>query len=109
MGPKGMQDLGQKILQTSLYAQKRIGQIRGVKAPRFSCSHFKEFVVDFTDTGKSVETINSALLDRGIFGGKDLSKDFPKLGESALYCVTDIHSKADIDLLANHLTEITSG
>ncbi len=109
MGPKGMQDLGQKILQTSLYAQKRIGEIRGVKSPRFNCSHFKEFVVDFTETGKTVMAINSALLDKGIFGGKDLSKDFPKLGESALYCVTDIHSKADIDLLANHLTEITSG
>jgi len=108
MGPKGMQELGQKILQTSLYAQKKIGQIRGVKSPRFNCSHFKEFVVDFTETGKSVTAINSALLDRGIFGGKDLSSDFPKLGESGLYCVTEIHSKNDIDFLVNHLTEILS-
>ncbi|MFC1583767.1 aminomethyl-transferring glycine dehydrogenase subunit GcvPA [Candidatus Neomarinimicrobiota bacterium] len=108
MGPKGMQDLGQKILQTSLYAQKRIGQIPGVKSPRFNCSHFKEFVVDFTAAGKSVETVNSALLDKGIFGGKDLSKDFPKLGESALYSVTEIHGKADIDCLADHLTEFLS-
>ena len=56
-------------------------------------AHFKEFVVDFNDTGKTVRQINSTLLQKGIFGGKDLSQDFPELGQSALYCITEIHTK----------------
>ncbi|MBC8401491.1 MAG: aminomethyl-transferring glycine dehydrogenase subunit GcvPA [Candidatus Marinimicrobia bacterium] len=106
MGPQGMHELGQNILQTSLYTQQKIGQLPGVKAPRFSASHFKEFVVDFSESGKSVAAINAALLERGIFGGKDLSIDFAELGQSALFCITEIHTKADIDALVNHLTEI---
>lgn len=109
MGPKGMAELGQNILQTSLYAQHRLNTLPGVKSPLISATHFKEFVVDFSDTGKSVQAINVALLERGIFGGKDLSADFPRFGQAALYCFTEIHTKADIDLLVNHLTEILNG
>ncbi len=68
---------------------------------------FKEFIVDFNSTGKSVKEINKFLLEKGIFGGKDLSKEFPELGESALYCVTEIHTKKDLDLLVKALSDIT--
>jgi glycine dehydrogenase subunit 1 len=67
----------------------------------------KEFVVDFTDTKKTVAKINKALLAKHIFGGKDLSKIFPTLGQSALYCVTEIHTCEDIDRLAAALAEVT--
>ena len=62
--------------------------------------------MDFTATGKTVAEVNKALLAKGIFGGKDLSKDFPALNQSALYCVTEIHTKEDIDTLAAALTEV---
>ena len=55
--------------------------------------HFKEFVVNFDRTGKTVKQINKALLNKKIFGGKNLSKEFPELGQSALYCVTEIHTQ----------------
>ena len=45
--------------------------------------------------------INRALRAHGIFGGKDLSRDFPELGQSALYCVTEVHTQADIDRLVD--------
>ena len=41
--------------------------------------------------------INKALLGHGIFGGMDLSAEFPELGQSALYCVTEFHDQADIE------------
>ena len=41
-----------------------------------------------------------------IFGGLDLSKDFPWLGNSALYCVTEVHMKKDLDKLASALKEV---
>jgi glycine dehydrogenase subunit 1 len=35
-----------------------------------------------------------------------LSEEFPALGQSALYAVTEIHSQADIDRLAATLQEV---
>lgn len=107
MGPKGMEEVGQTIMSNAQYAAKKIGEIAGVKVNPFGSVFFKEFVVDFNGTGKTVAEINKALLDKGIFGGKDLSGDFAKLGQSALYCVTEIHTKEDIDTLAEALKEVT--
>jgi glycine dehydrogenase subunit 1 len=46
------------------------------------------------------------LLQKGIFGGKDLSKAFPEMGQCALFCVTEIHMKEDIDRLVSAVKEI---
>jgi len=109
MGPKGMWEIGKTIMQRSQYAMKKLSEIDGVKAPRFKAPHFKEFVVDFNETGMSVKEINKRLFEYGIFGGIDLSKSFPELGNSALYCVTEIHTKEDIDKLVQALREIIEG
>ena len=109
MGPNGMFELGQNIIQKSLYAIEELSKIKGVKGSRFNNIGFKEFVVDFNDTGKTVEEINKKLLNKGIFGGKDLSKEFPGLGQSALYCVTEVHLKEDIDTLINAIRQIIEG
>ncbi len=99
MGPKGMEDLGREIMQRSLYAKKLLSSIPGVKVDRFKSTSFKEFVVDLNGTGKTVEELNRYLLDKGIFGGKDISKEFPELGQAALYCVTEMVSPRDIETL----------
>lgn len=106
LGPTGMRELGEGIIQRAHYAMRQLGRIPGVKAPLFSGYHFKEFVVNFDGTGKTVQDVNQALRDRGIFGGHDLSQELPSLGQSALYCVTEVHSKADIDRLAATLQEV---
>lgn len=106
MGPEGMFELGQTILQRSQYAISQLSGVKGVKGSRFEGANFKEFVVDFNGTGKTVREINGALLNKGIFGGIDLSKDFPELGQSALYCVTEIHTQEKIDTLVNALTDV---
>jgi glycine dehydrogenase subunit 1 len=106
LGPQGMREIGEDIMQKSHYAMLQISKIRGVKCPVFQSTHFKEFVVNFDDIGKTVEEINKALLRRKIFGGKDLTKEFPELGNSALCCVTEVHTKDDIDRLINALKEV---
>lgn len=106
MGPKGMEEVGQTIMQNSQYVVKRLNELKNVKANSFNNVFFKEFVVDFNYTGKTVKEINKLLLSKGIFGGKDLSKDFPELGQSALYCVTEIHTKTDLDKLITALEEV---
>jgi glycine dehydrogenase subunit 1 len=108
-GPHGMQELGKLILQKSQYAMKKLSEIQGIKLPFDQSSHFKEFVVDFSETGKTVREVNKALLEKGIFGGKDITKDFPELKDCAVYCVTEIHTKQDIDRLVHALNEYLKG
>jgi len=106
LGPSGLTELGRGIAQRARYAAARIGELPGVAAPALSAPFFKEFVVDFGQTGRSVAEINHALLQRGIFGGLDLSSEYPQLGQSALVCVTEVHTKPDIDRFVSELAEV---
>jgi glycine dehydrogenase subunit 1 len=106
MGPEGFRELGELIVQRAHYAAARLAEIPGVSIahPHF----FKEFVVDLTDTGRTVADVNAALLERGIFGGARVA---PGAGESdgrerALYCVTEVHAQEDLDRLASALREV---
>jgi glycine dehydrogenase subunit 1 len=105
MGPQGFRDVGRAILARSHYAARRIGELPGVRVV-WPGGFFKEFVVSFE--GRTVAEVNRALRERGIFGGKDLSKSHSELGQSALYCVTELHSRGDLDRLVDALAEVTS-
>jgi glycine dehydrogenase subunit 1 len=106
VGPKGLGELGRTIAGRAHYAARRLNELPGVRAPGLSAPFFKEFVVDFNEAGRSVAEINEALRERGIFGGLDLSPDYPELGQSALVCVTEVHTKSDIDHFADQLAEV---
>jgi len=106
MGPAGMAEVGDGIMARARYAMDRVGAIPGVRIPFAAQHHFKEFVVDFGATGRTVADVNRALLARGIFGGRDLTGELPELGEAALYCVTEMHTQADIDRLATDLEDV---
>lgn len=106
MGPQGLAEIGEVIMQRSHYAARQLAAIKGVRSPMFDGPYFREFVVNFDGTGKSVAEINSALRTLGIFGGKDLSQEYPELGECALYCVTELHSQGDIDRMVAAVREI---
>lgn len=105
MGPSGMRELGESIMQRAAYASRRLNGIDGVTAPAFDASHFKEFVVRFDRNLPPVAEINRRLLDRGIFGGIDLTASHTELGHCALYCVTETHSQEDIDALVEAMKE----
>ena len=105
IGPAGLKEIGETIIQKSHYASKLLSEIEGVKTP-LSKHFFKEFVVNFDGTGKSVYQINKALLQHKIFGGKNITNEFPELGKSALYCVTETQTKESIEELAGALEEI---
>jgi glycine dehydrogenase subunit 1 len=105
LGPQGFQELGELIISRANYAARRLGEIGGVRIP-LNGALFKEFVVNFDGTGKTVAEINAGLRRHRIFGGKDLSAELPELGQSALYCVTEVHTEEDIARLANALEEV---
>ncbi len=108
MGPEGMRELGESMLAKSHYAARRLSRIPGVRAPYFRGPFFHEFVVDIRRTGKNVAQVNRALLRRGIFGGKDLSQEFPELRGRALYCVTEVATQDDLDRLAEAVREVVA-
>ena len=107
LGPQGFKELGELIIMQSHFAARRLAEIMGVGVP-FKNGFFKEFVVDFSKTGRTVAEINAQLRQRGIFGGKDLSKEIPALGQSALYCVTEVHSTEDIERLASAIEQVVA-
>ena len=109
MGPAGMRDLGVHLTQKAQYLARRLDAVPGVRAPGLEGAFFKEFVVDFNGTGRTVAAINQAMLAQGIFGGRDLSQEFPRLGQSALYCVTEMVAKEEIDRFVTVLTTILGG
>ena len=106
LGPQGLRELGETIMYKANYAMRLLSSIKGVKTPVFKSAHFKEFTVNFDGAGLSVKEVNEKLLKMGVHGGKDISREFPELGQTALYCVTEIHSKEDIELLAKSLERI---
>lgn len=106
MGPEGMRELGENILYKSNYAQKKLAGLKGVTLPYAASHSFMEFVLNLDGTGKSVAEVNKALLARHIFGGYDLSREMPQLGQSMLVCVTEKTALSDIDKLADALAEI---
>ena len=101
LGPQGMKELGETIIQKSNYTASILDELNGVEVP-FK-GFFKEFPVKFS---KPVKEVNKGLLDQKIFGGKDLNREYPELGESALYCVTEMHSLEMIEKLEAALKEV---
>ena len=108
LGPIGLRELSETIMYKANYAMRLLSKIEGLKVPLFKAAHFKEFTVNFDGAGLKVEEVHEVLLGRGIHGGKNVSWEFPELGETALYCVTEIHSESEIRLLADALGEIVS-
>ena len=105
LGPSGFRELGEIIIQRTHYCATLLDEIDGVRVTPRS-GFFKEFVVNFDDTGKSVADVNAALLARGIFGGLDLSTAFPQLSQSSLYCVTELHDESDLTRLVDAVREV---
>ena len=106
MGPQGMRELGEDIVAKSAYAAQKLSALPGVQHLFSESKSFQEFVLNFDRTNKTVAYVNQELLKRRIFGGYDLSRVMPELGQSMLVCVTEKTTVGDIDALAAALKQI---
>jgi glycine dehydrogenase subunit 1 len=104
LGPNGLKELGETIVLKTHYAMKRLSEIEGISAPVFRSPHFQEFTIKFANA--SVGDVHRKLVKHGVHGGKNVSQEFPELGETALYCVTEVYSKENIDKLADALKKV---
>jgi glycine dehydrogenase subunit 1 len=108
LGPEGIKELATTIMQKTTYAVRKLSEIQNIRVPSFQSPHFQEFTVNFDNAGRTADMVNRSLLSRGIQGGKLLQNEFPQLKETALYCVTEVHTKSDIDDLALGIKEAIS-
>lgn len=106
-GPVGMRELAEATAANARRTAELIAEIPGVSV-RYGDRIFKEFIVDFSGTGRSVGEINDLLLQRGILGGHDLTGSHEGLDGCALYCVTEVISEADVRHLLASLQEVVA-
>jgi glycine dehydrogenase subunit 1 len=100
LGPEGFRELGELIVRRGHYAAALLDELGGVSV-RWRDGFFKEFVVDFE---RPVAEVNRGLREHGVFGGAAL----PGEPNAALYCVTEVHTAADLERLAGALEEVTA-
>ncbi len=99
LGPAGLREVAELSLQKAAYAREKITALSGFE-PAFAGTHFKEFAVKLPG---EVKRLNKILLEHKIIGGLDLSPFYPELGQSALFCVTETRTRAQIDALVEAL------
>jgi glycine dehydrogenase subunit 1 len=103
MGREGLKELAEMNLSKCEYAKRRLAE----SAPlRFPSPTFNEFVL--TLKGEP-EPVLQTLFQQGIIGGLSLEKFYPELKKEILICVTEKHSREDIDRLARFLREAVGG
>jgi len=102
LGKSGIRELSEHILAKTKYAINRFRSIDELEVPLFKAPHFKEFTIRFK-RGQAEDVLRK-LLEHKICGGKSLTLEFPELGESVLVCVTELHSKRQIDNYVDGLT-----
>jgi glycine dehydrogenase subunit 1 len=101
LGREGLKELAWQNVQKANYALEKLSQIKGVKR-KFKGSSFNEFVLEFSG---GFEKISEFLRKKGIIGGLKPGEYYPELKKCALLCVTEMHKRDDIDVLAAVLKE----
>ena len=95
-GKQGLKELAEQNLAKAAYLRSKL-ESAGAKA-LFSAPSFNEFAVALPG---SASDVNEGLLKKQIVGGLSLSKWYPELGEgAALWCATELTTKAQIDSAA---------
>ncbi|MGO9127799.1 MAG: aminomethyl-transferring glycine dehydrogenase subunit GcvPA [Terriglobales bacterium] len=99
-GKVGLKELARQNLAKTAYAAQQFGRHGKVlfsAAPRFN-----EFVVQ---TSEDPYAINSRILGHKIVGGLPLKKFYPELGNAALWCCTEMTTRAAIDTAVGLVAE----
>jgi len=98
LGRKGLKELAELCFRNANYVMNEINGLKSFDSPTFDSTHFKEFTV----RSEKIEKAHTELLKNGIHGGLLL----PDLKNTALYCVTESHTKSDIDTLLEVLGNV---
>ncbi len=101
LGKEGLPDIARVCAQRAHYAARRIAALPryGVGADPF----FHEFVVRCPIPA---EEVARRVLNKGMVSGLPLGRWYPELERSLLVCVTEVHTREDIDDLVAALGDV---
>ncbi len=99
LGKAGLREVAQQNLAKAAYARKAIATLPGFSIP-FAGITFNEFVVA---TPGPAQAVLDGLQQQGILGGIPLARFYPEMSDRMLVCVTEQHSRAEIDALVQAL------
>jgi glycine dehydrogenase subunit 1 len=102
LGKQGFRELGELCVQKAHYAFRQITAIPGFE-PAFSGPFFDEFVIKCP---ASLSKLEQHFMQAGIIGGYPLAESYPGMDNAMLFCVTEMRTKEDIDLLVSVLKEV---
>ena len=95
-GKIGLRRLAENNYAKAAYAREQISRLDGYEVP-FPGPHFNEFVVTCPEP---VAALKKRLEEQHILAGIALGRDYQDLERGLLVCVTEQHSRAQIDKLA---------
>lgn len=98
LGKRGVREMAVQNVQKAFYAKSQFEE-KGFTV-LYGNEHFNEFIVKLN---KPVNEVNERLLEKGIIGGYDLSRDYSELANHMLVAVTEMRTKEEIDLFVKEL------
>jgi glycine dehydrogenase subunit 1 len=101
LGPQGLKEVGETCIALGEYAKERLG-LPLAFADRTT---FKEFAVR---VGRPARDVVRDARARGVHPGYAVGRDYAGLDDCLLVCVTEKRSPADVDRLAQVLSEVAS-
>jgi glycine dehydrogenase subunit 1 len=99
LGPQGLREVGETCMALAEHAKERLG-LPLLFPDRAT---FKEFAIHI---GRPAEEAIKAARDKGVHPGYALKRDYAGMEDALLVCVTEKKTAADVDRLAEVLTEI---
>ncbi len=102
LGKEGYRKLGETIISNSHYAAKLLSRIDGVRSPHFGGAFFKEFTVSYRKS--KADLVYRRLAKKGVLAGYPLS-GYGVGAQAGLFCVTEVHTREDIEALSAALEE----
>ncbi len=89
---KNLKQLACLNIYKTQYLRNKLLELKGWKEV-FTAPVYNEFVMSCPDA----KLVNKKLQAAGIIGGYELSKDYPELENTLLFCATEMLSKEDMD------------
>ena len=102
LGLRGLRNVALTAQARTADLVLQLSEIAGVDR-LFSGAHFHEACLRLD---RPVAAVLEALAAVDIFGGFDLSEEFPQLGNALLVCATETKTEADLQAYASALSEV---
>ncbi len=97
-GKEGIRELAEHNLAKADYAAKTFAGLPGAKILFGGAPRFHEFVLE---TREDTAALSQRLMDNQIVGGVKLSRWYPELPNTTLWCTTEVVTKEQIDAAAS--------